>query len=345
MSLQSLSEIESAASALGNQLSAGINIREAVARMARLQPKHAEVWQAAAESISRGNRLSDQLTEVWPEAVVAALRAGEESGTIDQVLTRTAMAVRVRLQVRKVYGKLLSPAISFGAGVGVLLFFMIAVIPKIAGTLGGGEKSLVFKAAILMNYIAMNYWPVVAAGVAVVGYMAVIWFKTPENMDKLVAMGNSQARLGAALRSLYFGTWAYQMALLDAAGLPIKQQLQLSVKTLPECYREGVALMASEVEKRGIADAADPDKQIEGDPRREWPFYVATAFITAHETGRVDQEMERCAPILVEEGIKQLTQVIGVADLFAKMAAAGMISMPLMAYFTQLANSLTKSFS
>lgn len=342
--MHSPTDIENAASALANQLSAGIPVREAVARMAKLQPKHAELWTSAAEALSRGGRLSSQLTDIWPDPVVAALKAGEESGSLEEVMRRTQQAMQVSHQVKKIYSKLISPVISFLAGFAVLIFFMVAVIPQLAKSLGGGEQSFVFKTSAVMHKVVMGFWPVIllALGAAVV--FTIQWLRNPDNIDKLIGFANRQPLLGEALRSLYFGMWAYQLALLDSAGLPAKQQLLLSVKTLPQCYREGVLLMASDVEKRGQADSADPDKQGPDDPRREWPYYIATAFITAHETGRIDQEMQRCAPILIEEGLKRLTRVTNVADLVAKVCAAQMIAAPLMAYFTQLSNSLAKAF-
>lgn len=338
-------EIEAAASALANQLAAGIKLREAVGRMTKLQPKHAELWATAAEALSRGGRLSVQLAEVWPEGLVAAVRAGEESDSLGDVFRRTAQAMQVHAQVKKLYSKLFAPVGAFLAGFGVFLFFMVGVIPKLQASLGGGETSLTFKAAMVMHAAVTGYWPLILGGLGVGGFLGVQWFKQPENIDKVLELADRVPRLGDALRSIFFSMWAYQMALLDASGLPVKQQLLLSVKTLPSVHQEGVLLMAEEVEKRGIADSADPDKQPEDDPRQSWPFYIVTAFVTAHETGRIDEEMQRCAPILLEEGLRKLTQAIGVADLISKTAAAAMIGLPLTAYFSQLSNSLTKAFS
>jgi type II secretory pathway component PulF len=276
---------------------------------------------------------------------VAAVKAGEESGKNEAVFRRIAKSLEMASQVKKVFSKLVSPVGAFLAGLGVFLFFMIGVIPKLQANLGGSEKSLVFKTSTWMHDTAVNGWPFILGGLVVATYLAVQWIRTPGSIDVLIDLGNRQAKLGAALRSLFFGMWAYQLAMLDSAGLPMKQQLLLSVKTLPECYRQGVLNMADEVEKRGIADAGDSDKQPEDDPRREWPFYIVTAFVTAHETGRIDQEMERCAPILIDEGMRQISQVLSVADLVAKLLASVMIGLPLMAYFSQMASSLTKAFS
>lgn len=337
-------DIEAAASALANQIAAGIKMREAVARMGKLQPKHAELWATAAELLSRGGRLSTVLADVWPEGVVAAVRAGEESDSLGMVFRHTAEAMVVKAQVRKIYSKLLSPIIALGAGFGVFLFFMVAVIPKLQSALGGGEADMTFKLAMFMHHAVTNFWPLLAAGMGGAVLGVVWWFKQPSSVDTLVGWGDQIPVLNTALRNLYFGLWAHQVALLDSAGLPVRQQLLLSAKTLPLPYQDGVLLMAEEVLKRGIADSADPDKQAEGDPRQQWPFYVSTAFITAHETGHVDQEMKRCAPILIDEGVRKLTQAISVADLAAKVAAANMIGFPLMSYFMQMSSSLTKAF-
>ncbi len=345
MANHTIDDIESAASALANQLSAGINLREAVGRMVRLQPRHADMWATAAESLSRGGRLSATLEAHWPEGVVAALKAGEESGSLQEVMKRTAASMQVKNTVKKIWGKLMSPVIALLAGFGVLMFFMVAVIPKLAASMGGGEESFVLKASVLTSKVVLGYWPLLIAALAGLAFAARQWLKAPGNIDRVIMTGDRIPVLGEALRNLYFGMWAYQMAMLDAAGLPARQQLTLSARTLPEGYRDGVMLMASECEKRGLAESSDPDKQPEDDPRRAWPFYISTAFAIAHETGRIDQEMQRCAPILIDEGIKKLTKAAGVADLGAKVAAAVMIGLPLLGYFTQMSNSLTKSFS
>lgn len=340
----SAADIESAASALANQLAAGIKLRVAIARMAKLQPKHAEVWTTAAEVLSRGGRLSNVLADVWPEGIVAAVRAGEESDCLGLVFQRVMESMAIKGQVRKIYSKLLSPLIAFGAGFGVFMFFMVAVIPKLQSSMGGGEGDLTFRLAIFLNHLVTNFWPFLIGGVALGVAAFVAWLKQPTTADTLVEWGSRVPGLRDALCNLYFGLWSHQVALLDSAGLPVRQQLILSSKTLPSVYQDGVLLMADEVMKRGIADSADPEKQTEDDPRLIWPFYVATAFITAHETGRIDQEMKRCAPILIDEGIRKLNQFISVADLVAKVCAANMIGFPLMSYFVQLSSSLSKAF-
>lgn len=339
------SEIEAAAAALSNQLTAGIPLKEAVLRMSRIQPSQAEVWIAAATSLVSGGRLAQNLAESWPAEYLASIKAGEESNMLPEVFRRITVAIQLRGLVLKTFSKLIGPLGSFLMGFGVFMFFMVAVIPKLQASLGGGEKSLVFAVSSFLHGLVVGYWPLLLLAIGGSVFGASFWLRQPANREIIITAADGIPSLGPALKKLFFGTWAYNLALMDAAGLPIKQQLLFSVKTLPEVYQEGVRRMAEEVDKRGRADSADPDKQAEDDPRREWPYYVAAAFMNAHETGRIDKEFERIAPILVDEGLKELTKFIAVADLVAKAASAGMIALPMMAYFTQLSNALTNAFS
>lgn len=338
-------EIEVAAAALANQLAAGIAIKEAVLRMSKLQPAKADIWVTAAGALARGGRLSQTLSEFWPGEYVASVKAGEESNSLPEVFRRISVAIQIKAQVSKTFAKLLGPVTSFMMGFGVFMFFMVAVIPKLQASLGGGEQSWVFGLSSVMHAVVTGYWPLllIALGGAVAG--STYWLKQAENREKVLTFADTVPRLGPALKKLFFGVWAYNIALMDSARLPIKQQLLFSVKTLPEVYQEGIVRMAEEVDKRGRADSADPDKQSEEDPRRAWPYYISAAFMNAHETGRIDIEFERIAPILVEEGLKEITKFTNVVDLIAKVLSAGMVALPMMAYFTQLSGALTKAFA
>jgi type II secretory pathway component PulF len=337
-------DIEIAANALANQLAAGIKLREAVARMAKLQPRFAEFWQEAAERLSRGGRLSQQLEQSWPEDLVAAVRAGEEADMLPLVFKRIAETMAIRAEVKKIYAKLVSPVMAFLMGVGVFLFFMVVVIPKLAKNLDSDTGGLVNRMANFLSWAFTEHGLLIGGALAAVVGGAALWSRQPENRDTLTGMALQVPVLGQGLTLLSFGIWAKQVALLATAGMPVKQQLLLSLKTLPSALQDGVMFMAQEVQKRGIADSADPERQAEGDPRTRWPFYISTAFIIAHETGRLDEEMQRCSPLLIEEGMRKIAQFIAVADLVAKALAAVMIGLPLVSYFMQMASSLTKSF-
>lgn len=340
-----LAELEAAVSSLANQLDAGIALREAVRRMMRLQPNRTEFWSACEVAVGRGQRLSEMLREEWPLEYVIALQAGEEAGSLPSILRQMHQSILLQKQVRSAFTKLIGPVLTLLGGIGVFFFFMVGVIPSLQAGLGGGEKSFVFKLSSIIHDVMVNHWLVVAASVGGAIAAVVAWLSSAANRQIAFGYVTRIPMLGDAFLNLLFGQWAYTMSILDQAGIPAKAQLQHSIKTMPEVYQDGIALMAEEVEKRGRGDAANPDKQVDGDPRKQWPFYIATAFMTAHETGRLDTEMRRIAPILVDEGIRKLTRFVQIADAVTKLLSMMFIGAPMLAYFTQLSNSLSKAFS
>ena len=346
--MQKPHHIESAALAISNQLSAKIPLREIIARMPKIQPENAEFWNHCASAMRHGTRLSTLFEEAanspnaWPDAYVHAIRAGEQSDSLQPVFSQIAASSKITQQISKTYAKLISPVAAIAGGFIMFLFYMIAVIPGIQSNLGG-QTDIMLSTALWMKHIAYNYWWAILIALTASFLWAATWYSQPQAKQTLFTLADKIPKLGPALKWIYFSQWAFQIAILDAAGLTPKQQLLLSLKTLPEVWQPGVLLMAEELEKKGIAASSDPEKLPPNDPRSLWPFYINIAFQIAHETGNIHKEMIQIAPILLEDGLRQLSKFIAFADLSSKIIAAVMIAIPLLAYFNQMANSLTNS--
>lgn len=339
--MMKLKEIQTVAAGLGNQLGAGVTMMAACQRMARFQPGYAEFWDEAAAGVASGRPVSEFLEKVWPEAVVSAVRAGEESGSLPAVLERIEVIIELQLEMYKMIGELAYP-VGFGLlGIGVFVFFMVEVIPALSSSLGTGQHGFVFELSTWMKNAVEQHWMGIAA--AVVGAIGGTgyWLSSYENRSRLT---NSILRipvLGEALKSLVFSVWANYMALIDSAGsIPITEGLIITSKTLPASLRVGLEQLAAEAVSRGLADAADPDKQPLGDSRREWPFYVSNAFLIAEETGRLDVALERASKAMLKEGTARLKIALKVANVVALFVSAVLIVGPLAAYYTQLGISL-----
>lgn len=346
--MQKPHHIESAALAISNQLSANIPLREIIARMPKIQPEFSEFWSHCSSSMRHGTRLSTLFEEAsnspnaWPDAYVHAIRAGEQSNSLQPVFSQIAASSKITQQISNTYSKLISPIAAITGGFIMFLFYMIAVIPGIQSNLGG-QTDIVLSTALWMKNIAYNYWWAILIALSSSSLWAASWYSQPSSKQTLFSIANKIPKLGTALQWIYFSQWAFQIAILDSAGLTPKQQLLLSLKTLPTVWQPGIILMADELEKKGLASSSDPDKLPPNDPRTLWPFYINIAFQIAHETGNIHKEMSQIAPLLLEDGLRQLSKFISIADLSSKIIAAVMIAIPLLAYFNQMANSLTNS--
>lgn len=341
--MMSLKEIQAVAAALGNQIGAGVPTLAACERMARFQPRYAEFWDEVAGGVAAGRPLSEFMGAQWPDTFVSALKAGEESGSVPAVLARIDSIIELQLEMKKLMMELAYP-VGFGVlGIGVFVFFMLTVIPALSTSLGVGQHGMVFELSAWMRSMVDQHAIGVILGL--VGFVAgiVYWFSVPTNRTKAVDFVLGVPVLGEALKTLMFSIWANYMALMAEAGIPFLDGLLMTSKTLPLSLRSGLELLAAEAVSRGMADAADPEKQAPGDSRREWPFYVANAFLIAQETGRLDRELVRAANAMMKEGTMRLKIVLKVANVAALAVSAFLIVGPVAAYYIQLGVSLAEA--
>ncbi|MQA40764.1 type II secretion system F family protein [Rugamonas aquatica] len=339
--MMNLKEIQAAAAALGNQLSAGVPVLAATERMARFQPAYAAFWREVAQGASAGQTLSSFLGRVWPATLVSVVRAGEESGTLPVVLERIEATVELQREMYKLMSELAYP-VGFGAlGLAVFVFFMVKVIPALSSSLGVGNHGFVFELSTWMSGMVAQHWLGMLLGGGGLAGAAAYWLSQADNRSKVADLMLNAPVVGDALRHIAFGIWAHYMALMDATGsIPVTEGLDMTSAALPPSLREGMRRMSVEAVVRGLGDAADPDRQPDGDSRRTWPFYIGNAFLIAEETGRLDVELLRAARAMLKHGKEKLKVALWFANVIALFVSAVLIVGPLAAYYIQLGIAL-----
>lgn len=338
--MMTLKEIGAAASALGNQVGAGIPIDQALSRMGQMQPNHTEFWLRAAQEVRSGGFLSTSLGEVWPSALVSAVRAGEHSGKMDQVFARIEETIELQLSLRGTVMQLAYPVGMGVAGIGVFLGFMVFVLPMLAKSLGRTEStSPIFQLSAWLSVFVLGNWVALAVGL-IVGILALVaWLKTEEARNKILDVFLTVPIVREALRNMYFGLWANYMALMVASGISTTNALKLTAPVMPGGLRESVEVFERDlsVNNRSLFESADISKFSETDPRAKWwPFYIVNAFTVAEQTGLIDKELLRVAPALIKEGVKALNSVVAVANVIALALSGLLIMAPLAAYYNEI---------
>ena len=340
--MMSRAEISVAASAMANQLRAGIPINKAFGQIGRLQPKHQAFWAQARTSLERGARTSDVLADVWPDSLVTALKAGEQAGKLNEVFAEIERTIEIENTVLSMVRKLAYPLGLTFTGFLVFCGFMAFVLPGIGKAVPQKDKGMIFHLAELFEMVLKNYWWAVMLVFAGVAYAIYSWLSTPSGRRELLDAVVRVPLLHDAMRDLYFGLWANQMALMSNAGISTVAALEITSSTLPKHFQDGVLALKFDISlnNRNMADAVDPDKQEPDDPRLDFPFYITNAFMVAEQTGEVDRELLRVAPSLLSDGMKRMGKIISLANMGATVLAAFFITAPLGAYYTQVFTGL-----
>ena len=336
-------DIEQAASFLANQTRVGIPIFQVVQRMEQLQPKHKDMWVKCRFILESGGFLSEGLKGYFPDTVVQAISAGEQAGRLVEVLERVEQTMLLQQKIQGTVLQLGYPVGLCTAGFSVFVFFMVQVMPTLQKSLGGmtaagrKAKSPVFQLSDWMvGQFESNGIFILTTIIALI-VMCVWALKQEEIRSKVLGSLLAVPIVGKALTFLYFGLYIHYVALLDSSGsFSAKDRFLVPAKILPGNLSDGVKLFAEEIELRGLASAADPDMQPDGDPRKKWPFYVCSAIMVAHETGRLDKELERVAPALIKEGFLLIEKTVQIANIIALVLAGMLIITPLAAYYWQM---------
>lgn len=336
-----LKEIQAAAAALDTQLTAGMPQADALRRMARLQPAYDEFWQAAADGAQAGRRLSTYLAGEWPLVFINAIVAGERSGTLPQACAKIKDAIILQRGLqKKMWGLAYPVGISLLALV-VFIFYMVFVIPTLFQALEAKDQGLVFKVSQWMSTMWFENWATILISLGVSVFAAAAWLSVYENRERVEDWSLSIPVIGPALAFFYWAIWARYMALVDSTGAISRSDgLEMTSHMLPHSLRPGILLAASEVEVRGSAAATDPAKQVDGDPRKEWPFYISNAFILSDTSGVLDDQLMAASVALVEEGTVAFDLAIQAAIVFTFVVTSIFVALPIAAYFMQMGAAL-----
>lgn len=340
--MMSLKEIGTTAAALGNQIGAGIPIDQALSRMAQMQPQYSDFWHRTVQDIRSGHLLSDSLQEVWPKSLVSAVKAGEQSGRIDNIFKRIDETIELQLSLRSTVMQLGYPIGMGIAGLIVFLGFMVFVLPMLAKSLNSKSQSAIFEfsswlsALVLGNAVALG----IAAGLGV--FTLIAWMKTPQAQASILEFCLNIPVLKDALGSMYFGLWSNYMAMMVSAGIPTTQALLLTAPILPGVLGESIEVFESDLSANKSIAASSDLATLPNDDLRAiwWPFYISNAFLVGEQTGEIDKELLRVAPALIKDGVTTMNRVVSIANVVALAISAALIVSPLAAYYAEIFSSI-----
>lgn len=171
--------------------------------------------------VQAGGKLSDSLArfpKIFDATYLAIVRAGENSGTVDNSLAYLAELLRrENALVTKVRSALIYPAVVMTAMIAVMIFISVSVIPKIlAFAESSGQKLPGFTLA-LVSFVTVltNYWYIFVLVLTLLVWATIAFIRSPRGSRywgqlslKLPILGGvveryNQARFARVLAGFY----------------------------------------------------------------------------------------------------------------------------------------------
>ena len=250
-------------------LGSGLRIEDALSTIAQgMHPKVAGTLLNVRASVLEGRSFGDALASyplIFSDFYRASVRAGEQAGKLDQVMTHLAGFVENRARNRQtVQLALLYPALLAVVSLSIITLLMAFVVPDIVRvfTSRGTDLPFLTRALIAVSALVRGYGLYAALGLIAAIFAWTRWLRVPQNRlrwHRVLAEGRLTAKLVQRMNASQFaGTLATLVqsrvplieALVAAADVTPNLHVRARVAEVTEKVRQGTSL------KRAMDEAA-----------------------------------------------------------------------------------------
>ncbi|HXI70648.1 MAG TPA: type II secretion system F family protein [Verrucomicrobiae bacterium] len=310
-----LQELATFTQQLANLLQSGMPLTVALNSMTHLESKGipAEVSRGLKQEVSEGRGLSDAMAKqphIFTDLYINMVRAGEQSGSLVEVLRRMASHFEQFAEVQaKFKSALIYPAMVICVGAGIVAFFMFFMMPKFMEIFNGFGVELPLPTKILMgsSTFVINYWWLII-GVII---LAVILFKryqaTEDGARQIDEWKMKAPIVGKVVKLNLFGQFSRTLGTLLQNGVPVLTALKITEQVLPNrLIKEAIAKARTAVtDGKTLAQPLAQSKV--------FPQLMVDLVRIGEETGDVPGSLNNLADTYESElaiGLRVMTQLI-----------------------------------
>lgn len=233
-------DLASATRQLASLLHAGVPLVPALSALVEqlsTQPL-AKVFAQLRDRVSEGMPLTKALEEyptVFSEIFVSMVRAGEATGTLENVLSRLAeMNERRANLINKVKSAMAYPLFMAIVGVAVIVFIFTFVVPSITKLFLEMNRQLPWPTVILIrisSFMKHYFWVLTAVPGGLV-IAVVFWLRTTSGRAIWDRLELKCPLLGSLMCKIAISRFSRTLAVLLASGLSIVEALELSKRVI-----------------------------------------------------------------------------------------------------------------
>jgi type IV pilus assembly protein PilC len=273
---------------------------------------------ADVEAGSTLEQAMERHPKVFDRLFRAMVRAGEESGRLEEALDRIAFHVEKTDALRRqVKSAMMYPALIFGFAVVVLVGIVMFVIPVFANIFKElaeehpGEDSGLpapTQLCVSASNLLTGYWFVLIPGLAIAFFLFFKWKKTEkgkEMWDRFLL--RIPFKIGDVIQKVALARWSRTFAGSVSSGVPMLQSIKLTGETAGNIVVEkAMSDVYASVKRGGSLAGPIEDNEI-------FPPMVGHMVAVGEETGQLEHMLSKIADFYeaeVDAKVKALTALI-----------------------------------
>jgi type II secretory pathway component PulF len=310
-----LQELATFTQQLANLLKSGMPLTVALNSMTHLESKGipAEVSRTLKQEVTEGRGLSDAMAKqprIFSDLYINMVRAGEQSGSLVEVLRRMADHFNQFAEVQaKFKSALIYPAMVMCVGAGIIAFFMFFMMPKFMEIFKGFDVALPLPTRMLMGFstFLVHFWWLIGLVIIVVVILFKRFQATEEGARRMDGWKMNAPIVGKVVKLNLFGQFARTLGTLLQNGVPVLTALKITEQVLPNrLIKEAIAKT-----REAVTDGktlAQPLGQ-----SNIFPQLMVDLVRIGEETGDVPGALNNLADTFESElqiGLRVMTQLI-----------------------------------
>lgn len=245
------------------------------------------LWEAAA-----------QYPKAFPRMYVALIRAGESSGSIDQILGRLGRNLEGVDKLRKmVKSAMMYPGIVLCVGIGVIVLMLTLVIPKFEEMLKQANQELPAPTAFVLNmsHFVINNFLLLAGGTVTTLFLLVRFIRTKEGKAIFDRVMFRAPLFGGLIQKGGTARFCRTLATLLVSGVNLIDSIEICKATLDNAvFEEAIGKIRSEIE-------AGKQLGVVLTGLKAFPRMAVQMISVGEATGSMDKMLEKVASFYEEE--------------------------------------------
>ena len=285
-------------------VSAGVSLPRSLSILSTQSknPKFKKALAEILEAVNKGKSLSESLKkypEIFSELFVSMIKAGEESGTLENVLKNLAYQMEKEHDLRsKIIGAMVYPAVIIFAMVGIGVLMLIMVIPKLAETFRELEIDLPLttRFVIGLGEFLATKWYLFLIIVFVLFFLLKNALKTKRGKKILDSITLKIPIISPIIKKTNSAQTLRTLSSLIVSGIPLVRALRIVSGSLGNIYfKEAIISAIEKIQKGGkLSLALTPYQDL-------YPPMVIQMIEIGEETGQTSEILAKLADFYEEE--------------------------------------------
>lgn len=297
-------------------LDSGMTVEETLSAMIKQSEGHKvkSVMSDIRALVTEGYSLSDAVAlypRSFPEIYRASVSAGEQSGTLDDVLERLADYLETRNGVQqRISVALIYPLFLTFASVSIVVALVAFVVPKVVKVFEDTGQQLPFltRALIKTSELLQSYGLVLLVLMIAVGFFCSYLFKQEKPKLWLHTKYLNTFGIKRMSRNINAARMARTLAIMVGSGVPILASMRASEGVLSNVVLQNDLKYAAEEVAQGISISRALDRS------GNFPPLLVQMVASGENSGKLDHMLEKAASATESEMETRISMMVSLFE-------------------------------